>query len=189
MSLTAIWNSSIAERVKRRWRFVPKWGAWAEMGLFLRVLAFGLNVRWLRRLKWSRLHGLLERRFRRPSPAKVGNIGNIGNVREGELLRCLEDALSFGRPWVPGDCLTRGLTRYYFLRRADVPVTLCFGVPLGGGGLVAGPGHCWLERDGAPFLEAADPRTAFLPIHRLPFQKPDGSEHRRVSAVDTGRAA
>ena len=173
---------SITERAGRRWRLVPEWGAWAEMGLFLRILAFGLHVRWLRRLKWSRLQGLLERRLRRPSMVGAGSFG------EGDVLRCLENALNFGRPWVQGDCLARGLIRYYFLRRAEVPVTLCFGIPRGGEGL-AGPGHCWLERDGKPFLEGSDPRTAFLPIYHLPFQQADDTHDRRVPTVGTGGGA
>jgi len=175
---------SIAERAGRRWHLVPKWGAWAEMGLFLRVLAFGLNVRWLRRLKWSRLQGALERRFGRPSTAAGGNL------EEADLLRCLDDALSFGRPWVQGDCLTRGITRYYFLGRAGLPVTLCFGIPRNGGdGALTGPGHCWLERDGEPFLEGNDPRAGFLPIHRLPFRIAPAAEPRQESATTTGRGS
>lgn len=182
-------SCSISERAGRRWRRVPKWGSGSQLGLFLRALAFGVSVRWLRRLKWSRLHGLLERRFRNPSKA---DLGNLANVSEGELLRCLENALSFGRPLVQGDCLTYGLTRYYFLRRANVPVTLCFGVPRKGGELAAGPGHCWLERDGEPFLEGKDPRAAFLPIHRLPFREAEEARGGKVSgetANDTGRTA
>jgi hypothetical protein len=70
----------------------------------------------------------------------------------------------FGR-LVSTSCLTRGLTRYYFLRRAGVPVTLCFGVGWPDGRFEA---HCWLSRDGEPFLEARDPRPVFGETYRIP---------------------
>jgi hypothetical protein len=72
--------------------------------------------------------------------------------------------LSRGRALVPGGCTVRGLTLYYFLRRAGVAVNLCYGVALVQGRLV---GHCWLERAGEPFLER--PRQLrFTPAYTFP---------------------
>jgi hypothetical protein len=71
------------------------------------------------------------------------------------------DMLRTARPLVRRGCLTRGGTLYYFLRRSGVDVALHFGmgrVP-GGDGF---EGHCWLVRDGEPFLEPGDPRHDYV---------------------------
>ena len=74
-----------------------------------------------------------------------------------------------GHPFVRGGCLTRGVTLFWFLRRAGVDVELCFGLdPADGDGT---DGHCWLVRDGQPFLERADPRPRFAEIFRLPLER------------------
>jgi hypothetical protein len=67
-------------------------------------------------------------------------------------------------PFIRRGCLTRGITLYYFLRRAGVNVTLCFGI-----GKVENvfAGHCWLVRDDRPFLESSDPRLMFTPIYSI----------------------
>jgi hypothetical protein len=64
----------------------------------------------------------------------------------------------------PG-CLTRGLTHYFFLRRAGADVVLQYGI-----GTVEGrtEGHCWLVRDGVPYLESKDPREHFVETYRVP---------------------
>lgn len=51
------------------------------------------------------------------------------------------------------------------LRRAGLPVELVFGL-----GMPNGPyeGHCWLELDGLPYLEATDPRGVFPEVFRVP---------------------
>jgi hypothetical protein len=63
-------------------------------------------------------------------------------------------------------CLTRGITLFWFLRRAGVDVELTFGVdPVA----LDGEGHCWLTLDGEPFLEKVDPRARFTETYRLPL--------------------
>jgi hypothetical protein len=62
---------------------------------------------------------------------------------------------------IRGECLVRGLTRYYFLRRAGVSLALVFGMGNVDGRLV---GHCWLVRDGRPFFEPIDPEPRYEPI-------------------------
>jgi hypothetical protein len=61
-------------------------------------------------------------------------------------------------------CLTRGLTRYYFLRRAGMDIALCFGMGRRNGEFM---GHCWLVKDNEPFLEAEDPRPLYTVMYRI----------------------
>ena len=77
----------------------------------------------------------------------------------------MDRLLSAGRPVVRPGCLTRGLTHYYFLRRAGVDVQLRYGLgqPIG-----EGDGHCWLVRDGEPFLERVDPRERYVETYSIP---------------------
>ena len=67
-------------------------------------------------------------------------------------------------PLARRDCLARGLTLFYFLRRAGVDVALCFGTGKPEGSFA---GHCWLAKDGAPYLEK-DADFSFEEIYRFP---------------------
>ena len=107
--------------------------------LFLRVVSFAAAVPLLMRLKLPVLHRLLERRI--AAAARAGPDLN----RVGHILRCVQSALTIGAPLVRPGCLTRGLTLYYFLRRAGQDVTLCFGARCQNGQLAEGAGHCWLK--------------------------------------------
>jgi hypothetical protein len=60
--------------------------------------------------------------------------------------------------------LTRGLTRYFFLRRAGLDVVLCFGMGRHDTEVLA---HCWLVKNGEPFLEAEDPRPLYVEMYRI----------------------
>ena len=77
----------------------------------------------------------------------------------------VERAIGVAAKVRPQTCLTRGISRYVVLRRAGLPVELVFGL-----GTPGGPheGHCWLELDGAPYLEATDPRSVFPETFRVP---------------------
>jgi len=44
-------------------------------------------------------------------------------------------------------------------------VSLCFGMGQTGEAFI---GHCWLEEDGEPFMEAGDPRKRFFEMYRIP---------------------
>jgi len=122
--------------------------------LAARVLLVAAAVPALMRLPLSRLERLLEPcRPRRASEQELAR-----------LAERVERVLSLGPPLVRSGCLTRGVTLYYFLRRAGADVALAFGI--------AGPdddfvGHCWLVRGGRPFLEAADPAPRFTEVVRL----------------------
>jgi len=129
-------------------RFIP------NVILFLRVLFVAAAVPFLLRLKMSRVQALLELRIYSPA-----------NRDRVELItKYVEMAIRKGRPVVRPGCLTRGVTRYYFFRRAGMEVSLCFGVGKVKEEFV---GHCWLVKDGAPFMETQDPRPLYAEMYRI----------------------
>jgi len=123
--------------------------------LFLRIFAFAAAVPYLLRLKLSRVGDVLENgRVTAPvSPERVDKIAAY-----------VETAIQRGQPLVRPGCLTRGLTRYYFLRRAGMEVALCFGMGRRNNEFM---GHCWLLKDGEPFLETEDPRPLYTVMYRI----------------------
>lgn len=125
--------------------------------LFACVAAFAAGVPLLMRLPLPRLAALLARppARRRPSRAAVARLDALVAL-----------APRVAHPVVRRGCLTRGVTLFWFLRRAGVDVELCFGVDPAPG--ADADGHCWLVRDGRPFLEHADPRVRFAETFRLP---------------------
>jgi hypothetical protein len=145
------WN-----KVRRRLAVARQWRGPGDALSFLGVFCFAAAVPALLRLRLQRLEALLE-------PRRAA--GPPNPLRAERALACVNSVLSAGRPLVRGGCLTRGLTRYYFLRRAGLPVSLCFGV-----GTVRGKfeGHCWLTKEGEPFLESRDPRQVFTTIYTMP---------------------
>jgi len=123
--------------------------------LFLRVFAFAAAVPYLLRLKLPRLARVLEPR-RDPTGVDKGRTGRIASY--------VEIAIQLGWPLVRPRCLTRGLTRYYFIRPAWIDVELCFGM---GRRDQEFTGHCWLVKDGEPFLEIEDPRSLYTEMYRF----------------------
>jgi hypothetical protein len=126
------------------------------LAIRIQVLAFAAAIPLLMRLRLTTLERILEPR-RPPEACPPG--------RAREVAFQVEAALGRGGRLVSTTCLTRALTRYYFLRRAGVPLTLCFGVGWPDGAPAA---HCWLLREGEPFLEAQDPRPIFAETYRIP---------------------
>jgi hypothetical protein len=127
----------------------------SHAALFLRVFAFAAIVPCLLRLKLSSVARSLEPDTD-PSAVEEDKVQRIAS--------CVETAIRHGKPFVRPGCLTRGLTRYYFLRRAGMDVTLCFGMGRHDREII---GHCWLVRDGEPFLEAQDPRPLYVEMYRI----------------------
>jgi hypothetical protein len=80
-----------------------------------------------------------------------------------QIIEGVNLALDLLHPLLRPTCLTRGVTRYYFLRRAGLNVSLAFGIRP----TTEAVGHCWLMLDGQPFLETRDPRTDFTEIYRI----------------------
>jgi hypothetical protein len=125
-----------------------------DVFLFLQILFFAAAVPFLLRLKISRVRALLEMGIRSPSDRD----------RIEQITEYVEMAIQMGRPMVRPGCLTRGLTRYYFFRRDGMDVSLCFGM---GRDKEEFAGHCWLVKNGAPFLEKQDPRPLFAEMYRI----------------------
>lgn len=129
---------------------------WLEDALLLgRIAVFAALVPLLMRLPVRSVGRFVEPR-RAPLHVRAG--------QEQRIVRFVELALRGGRPIIRSSCLTRGLTRYYFLRRAGVDVSLVFGV---GRPTVGFSGHCWLVKDGVPHLESQDPRDIFTETYRI----------------------
>jgi hypothetical protein len=78
------------------------------------------------------------------------------------MVQCVDNILRQASYLIRRSCLTRGIILYFFLCRAGLDIDLHFGV-----GEVKGTfeGHCWLEKDGEPFLEATDPRLYFSSVY------------------------
>lgn len=121
----------------------------------LRVLAVATAVPLITRLSLPRQQAILEPRSpRSPDPARAAWFeANIDRV------------LAISHPLVRTGCLTRGLTHYYFLRRAGIDVRLAYGIGTMDG---RSEGHCWLVCDGEPYLEKQDPRDHFTETYSIP---------------------
>jgi hypothetical protein len=123
--------------------------------LFSQIFLFAAGVRLLLRFELPKLGRWLEPGAAPPSPDPK-QIKKITDY--------VEAAIAMGSPLVRNSCLTRGVTRYYFFRRAGLDVQLHFGM----GQVKRGyAGHCWLVKDGEPFLEKEDPRPRFNSIYRF----------------------
>jgi hypothetical protein len=72
-------------------------------------------------------------------------------------------ALGAGRPL--GICLRRSLLRYYFLRRAGLPLVIHFGARRLGGDIA---GHAWLTLAGQPYYE----KPEHVLLHTLMWSYP-----------------
>jgi len=123
--------------------------------LFLRVLTFAAALPYFLRLRISTVARLLE-------PGT--NPSAVPEEKVRRIISYVEIAIRSGKPLVRSGCLTRGLTRYYFLRRAGLDVTLCFGMGRHDTDVLA---HCWLVRNGKPFLEVEDPRPLYVEMYRI----------------------
>jgi hypothetical protein len=123
-----------------------------------RVGAFAATVPALLRLPLPRLAQLVTRppSDRPADPAELDRIDRIVTL-----------APRIAHPLVRSGCLTRGLTLYWFMRRAGLDVELRFGLDPGADG--PSDGHCWLTLDGEPYLERRDPRPRFTELYRLPL--------------------
>lgn len=176
------WSGRLSRR--RAWWGVPRHRA--ERWLFLQALAWGLWLSVLTRFRWSTLTGFVERQA-------GGSRAAAGPPPDLERwVACVEAALAFGGPLVRPGCLVRGLTLFLLLRRAGVPVSLCFGIPRRDGAWTTEAGHCWLEREGEPWAERKDPRPSFHALQRLPAVREPAAGPGAVEAATVeagGRAA
>ncbi len=91
--------------------------------------------------------------------------GAVSAAHQQRVLRLVEIVLEVFAPILRPTCLTRGITRYYFLRRAGMDIALVFGMGQPIPNTTAG--HCWLVCAGQPFLESRDPRPFFTEMFRI----------------------
>jgi hypothetical protein len=146
-----------------------------DVFLFFQVLLFAAAVPFLLRLNLSRLETLLEPRAR----------SSVDRNRVEQITEYVEKAIRAGRPLVRPGCLTRGVTRYYFFRRDGLDVSLCFGMGQINGEFV---GHCWLVRDGAPFMEKRDPRPLYTEMCRISGTALRSMVHSGKSELEQSRS-
>jgi hypothetical protein len=143
--------------------------------LFLRVFMFAAAVPYIMRLKLARVATILERgsELRSCDPDRIRQIAAY-----------IDTSIQRGKPLVRTGCLTLGLTRYYFFRRAGMDVSLHFGM-----GRIGKEkefvGHCWLEKESAPYLEREDPRPLYIEMYSI---SPAHSRNPiRTGAIGLGR--
>jgi hypothetical protein len=149
---------------QRRWALSRAGGLTEALRLVPYVL-FAAAVPLLMRLRLPLLARLLQH--------STGATVRPGVADTEPIVRNVTRALRYGQPLVRRGCLTRGLTLYYFLRRAGVNVRLCFGARHRAGAFEA---HCWLERAGQPFLEETDDwGCRFERVCTLPLEGADGA--------------
>jgi hypothetical protein len=132
---------------------MPRTKIVADAVLLIRISAFAAIVPLLTRLPIRQLEALME-------PAHPNHA--IDPDLAERIIRYTDLVCRLGRRLIARLCLTRGLTLFYFLRRAGVNASLVFGA-----GTVRDDfaGHCWLVRNGEPYLEKVDPRTLFTPVY------------------------
>src|SRR5262245_38757044 len=127
----------------------------ADAFLLARIFAFAVSLPVVLRFKLRTTASFAEPR--RPRASAAPEAIDV-------IIRYVE-AVCANR-FVRAECLVRGLTLYHFLREAGLRLSLVFGV-----GEVDGrtTGHCWLLKDGQPFLEPHDPTPNFTVVTALPF--------------------
>ncbi len=143
----------------------------SEAILFPRIALFAATVPWLVRLPVRRLEAWVEPPFAPPF---------ADTLKAERIIRLTQFICRFARPLIDNPCQVRGLTLYYFLRRAGVDVSLVFGI-----GLVdtAYAGHCWLVKDGEPFLEARDPRQYFTAMYTFNSDHSKAATHSEAATA------
>jgi hypothetical protein len=86
-----------------------------------------------------------------------------------DTMRQIVDALTaFGAGRPLGICLRRSLLRYYYLRRAGLPLVIHFGARRLGDDIA---GHAWLTLDGQPYHE----RPEHTQAHTLMWSYPSAT--------------
>ena len=152
------------KRLHRRWDLLRQPRRAREWFLLARAIGFAAAVPLLMRLRLPTVERLVEGRIR------SRNRRQRRRPDRTEVERAVGNALALGSPLIDGRCLTRGLTLYYFLRQAGLDLKLVFGAGFGEAGFTA---HCWLVKDGKPFLENSDPGRQFVTMYQIP-QAPTG---------------
>jgi hypothetical protein len=143
----------------------------ADTLLLVRIALFAGIVPLLTRLPIRRLEALVD---------TVHPSREIDVARAERIIQHTEFVCRAGRRLISRLCLTRGLTLFYFLRRAGVNASLVFGA---GSVQDKFAGHCWLVLNGKPYLEKTDPRPLFIPFYSF-----NGSSAESAESAQTGEA-
>lgn len=143
-------------KVTRRLACLPHFQGLNDFLLFSQIFLFAAAVPLLMRLPLPRLHSFL-------SPRTAPPVADAARVQQITLY--VDSAIQLGRPLIQPRCLIRGLTLYTFLSRAGLNVELSFGV---GSKEDNHPGHCWLVKDGVPYLEAQDVLGRYNTFYHFP---------------------
>ncbi|HUX87916.1 MAG TPA: lasso peptide biosynthesis B2 protein [Chloroflexota bacterium] len=122
----------------------------------MRVYLFTIGVRALLRLNLEQLESIIE-------PAKAPGTPAWSQIER--IVHCIDQVFESKAPLIRRGCYSRGVICYYLLRRAGLEVSLYFGVSKRGEHFA---GHCWLMRNGEPFLERNDPRPQFTTVYAIP---------------------
>jgi hypothetical protein len=130
--------------------------------LFTRILLFALVAPLFLRFKLTTVGAIIEPRRPRPFASAVRT----------EKIQRYVDGVCNSRI-IRAQCLVRSVTRYYFLRRAGVQLSLVCGIAEIDDRMV---GHSWLVKEGQAFLEPVDPAPRFTIMMRFPI---DTAAHPR----------
>ena len=127
-----------------------------DLVFLARIYFFAIGVRVLLHLNLERLEEVIE-------PGKVPITPDWHQI--DRTVRSVDRVFGSQARFIRRGCYSRGVILYYFLRRAGLQVSLQFGMGKQGEHFV---GHCWLVKDGEPFLERVDPRPHFAPVCVIP---------------------
>lgn len=148
-------RSYSSQIIIKRLALIHRFNSVNDVVFFTQIFLFAVSVPLLLRFKLSKVGCWLE-------PGKAPTFADLDWV--DKIIDYVDAAIVLGKPLIRDSCLTRGITRYYFFRKAGLDVQLHFGM----GQVEQGyAGHCWLVKDGAPFLEKEDPRPLFSSIYRF----------------------
>jgi hypothetical protein len=144
------------KKFKKRWEILNGISRPLDVILMLRIFSFYVVVNpILHKISLRSLANFLEPL----SPPATPDLNKAARINE-----YINALVKVGRPLIPSRCFTRGTMLYYFLRRSGLKVNLVFGVEKKGAAFM---GHCWLERDGVPYLEVNDPRKVYIPMYTI----------------------
>lgn len=148
-------TSACSIALRSRLRALRRLRGGRELWLFARLLALAPLIPLLMRLPVPMLSRVVT----------VGRRARHGGLEPERVAAVVEAAQAFAHPLVRGGCLTRGISLFWLLRVPGDSLRLCFGL---GGPQDGFTGHCWLERDGEPYLERIDPRQRFPEQYAVP---------------------
>jgi len=92
----------------------------------------------------------------------------VASPRRDGVPATVERALSLTGRFISHTCYTRGITRYFLLRRSGYSVSLVFGIDPES---EPPDGHCWIVMNNEPYLESIDPNVRFTSVWRI--SRPD----------------